>query len=200
MRLWASTLAASLMVLTGSSGSALAARPLPPIVEVEGRCEVSALDKFADTRKSFSQEAAGGGMTEALVDVRNCDFSNLNLSGKVMSGVQLQGANFKNAKLVGSQFARADARGANLAGADLSDTNAYSTNFNGANLEGAQFENSVLTMAMFGRDGPESPWANLKGAHFEGALISSSDVERICENPTLEEDTRKYELGCRKGR
>lgn len=41
---------------------------------------------------------------------------------------------------------------------------------------GAQFENSVLTMAMFGRDGPESPWANLKGAHFEGALISSSDV------------------------
>ncbi|MEW5300466.1 MAG: hypothetical protein WDW36_003396 [Sanguina aurantia] len=171
------------MVLTGSSGSALAARPLPPIVEVEGRCEVSALDKFADTRKSFSQEAAGGGMTEALVDVRNCDFSNLNLSGKVMSGVQLQGANFKNAKLVGSH-----------------DTNAYSTNFNGANLEGAQFENSVLTMAMFGRDGPESPWANLKGAHFEGALISSSDVERICENPTLEEDTRKYELGCRKGR
>lgn len=39
--------------------------------------------RFADTRKSFSQEAAGGGMTEALVDVRNCDFSNLNLSGKV---------------------------------------------------------------------------------------------------------------------
>lgn len=39
--------------------------------------------RFADTRKNFSQEAAGGGMTEALVDVRNCDFSNLNLSGKV---------------------------------------------------------------------------------------------------------------------
>lgn len=43
---------------------------------------------------------------------------------------------------------------------------------------GAQFENSVLTMAMFGRDGPDGPWANLKGAHFEGALISSSDVGR----------------------
>lgn len=26
-------------------------------------------------------------------------------------------------------------------------------------------------------------WADLAGAHFEGALLSSSDVARICENP-----------------
>lgn len=26
-------------------------------------------------------------------------------------------------------------------------------------------------------------WADLAGAHFEGALLSSSDVERICQNP-----------------
>jgi hypothetical protein len=37
----------------------------------------------------------------------------------------------------------------------------------------------------------------LQGAHFEGALLSSSDVGRICENPTLEPDTKRYELGCK---
>jgi hypothetical protein len=30
----------------------------------------------ADTRAKFSQESAGGNMTEAIVDVRDCDFSN----------------------------------------------------------------------------------------------------------------------------
>mgnify|MGYP006973273435 CR=1 FL=1 len=44
----------------------------------------------ADTRATFSLEASGGNMTEALVDIRNCDFSNLDLSGKVLSGVLMQ--------------------------------------------------------------------------------------------------------------
>ena len=43
-------------------------------------------------------------------------------------------------------------------------------------------------------------WANLKGTHFEGALLSSSDVVRVCENPTLDEYTAQAELGCRKSR
>ncbi len=47
----------------------------------------------------------------------------------------------------------------------------------------------------FGKDKGE--WANLEGTHFEGALLSSSDVERLCENPTLDLDVKKYELGCR---
>jgi hypothetical protein len=33
-----------------------------------------------------------------------------------------------------------------------------------------------------------------------GALVSSSDIGRICENPTLEEGTKRYELGCRSSR
>lgn len=163
------------------------------------RCEVTAFDKFAETRAAFSQESAGGNMVEAIVDVRECDFSNQDLSGKVMSGVVLQRANFSGAKFTGSQFARADATGANLANADFTDTNLYGTLFNGADLEGAQFENSILTGSLFGKDATGT-WANLKGAHFEGALVSSSDVARICENPTLELTTKKYELGCRSSR
>ncbi len=38
----------------------------------------------------FSQEASGGTMVEAMVDVRGCDFSKQDLSGKVLSGVMLQ--------------------------------------------------------------------------------------------------------------
>ncbi|GFH31128.1 uncharacterized protein HaLaN_30107, partial [Haematococcus lacustris] len=35
-----------------------------------------------DTRAQFSQEASSGAMTEALVDVRGCDFSGLDLRKK----------------------------------------------------------------------------------------------------------------------
>ena len=58
---------------------------------------------------------------------------------------------------------------------------------------------SILTNATFGK-GPDGQFANLAGAHFEGALISSSDIERMCVNPTLDESTKKLELGCRKAR
>uniref|UniRef100_A0A383WPB0 Pentapeptide repeat-containing protein n=1 Tax=Tetradesmus obliquus TaxID=3088 RepID=A0A383WPB0_TETOB len=168
----------------------------PPIAESAHRCDVTALDKFADTRAKFSQESAGGNMTEAIVDVRGCDFSNQDLSGKVFSAVMLQGANLANSKVVGSQFARADAKGAYLSNVDFTDANCFGTSFDGADMQGAQFENSILTGATFGKDAAGN-WANLKGAHFEGALVSSSDVGRICENPTLEQDTKRYELGCK---
>ena len=51
--------------------------------------------------------------------------------------------------------------------------------------------------ATFGKDPKTGNWATLKGAHFEGALLASSDIIRMCENPTLEEKTKKFELGCR---
>jgi len=73
------------------------------------------------------------------------------------------------------------------------------SSFDGADVRGATFENSILTGATFGKDS-SGTWANLAGAHFEGALVSSSDVGRICENPTLEADTKRYELGCRASR
>jgi len=49
-------------------------------------------------------------MAEAVVDIRDCDFSNQDLSGKVFSGVLMRGADLTSSKVVGSQFARADAQ------------------------------------------------------------------------------------------
>ena len=65
-------------------------------------------------------------------------------------------------------------------------------------LQDASFENALLSAASFGQY--KGVWANLKGTHFEGALLSSSDVVRVCENPTLDEYTAQAELGCRKSR
>ncbi|GFH12607.1 uncharacterized protein HaLaN_08322 [Haematococcus lacustris] len=143
-------------------------------------------------------EASSGAMTEALVDVRGCDFSGLDLRKKVMSGVILEEADFSRANLSGVQMSRADARGAKLVDTNFTDVNGYGTLFDGADLRGANFENSMLSNASFGKF--QGKWAELGGAHFEGALLSSSDIGRICENPTLDEDTRKYELGCRGAR
>lgn len=72
---WAAGLGAACLLLAGSGSPALAAARLPPIDDTApGRCDVSALDKFADTRATFSLEASGGNMTEAIVDIRGCDF------------------------------------------------------------------------------------------------------------------------------
>lgn len=196
----AAAICAVCCVVTAPVGPAEAAQRTrqPPVAEAQqGRCDVSALDLFASTRATFSQEAAGGNMVEAIVDVRNCDFSNKDLSGKVFSGVLMRGANLSGSKVVGSQFARADAQGAIMDGMDLTDANCYSTAFDGASLRGAQFENAVLTAASFGKSPVTGEWADLAGAHFEGALLSTSDVERLCANPTLDLETKQYELGCR---
>eukprot|EP00887_Chlorella_sp_A99_P005293 scaffold1.g5293.t1 len=193
----AAVVAALLLLGDGAPADAAGAR-LPPVREEAGRCTVEALDKFAGTRATFSLEASGGNMVEAVVDVRGCNYSGKDLGSKVLSGVMMQGADFSNTRLVGIQFARAQAQGARLSGTDLTDANCFGTAFDGADLEGAQFENAILSSATFGEYGGK--WANLKGAHFEGALLSSSDIGRLCENPTLDDSARRGELGCRGSR
>ena len=73
-------------------------------ISLHGRCpeccRLEALDKFAETRAVFSQEASSG-MDEAFVDVRGCDYSKMDLTSKVFSGVLMRGANFANSKFVG---------------------------------------------------------------------------------------------------
>ena len=132
-----------------ASPDALAARNKipPPDLRDSERCTMAALDKFADTRANFSQEAGSGGMDEAFVDVRNCIFKNKDLSSKVFSGVLMRNADFSGAKFVGVQFARVDAKGADLSNCDFTDINGYGSIFDGANLENAQFENAILTGA-----------------------------------------------------
>uniref|UniRef100_A0A7S3QW89 Pentapeptide repeat-containing protein n=1 Tax=Dunaliella tertiolecta TaxID=3047 RepID=A0A7S3QW89_DUNTE len=194
LRLFGPAMASAMLL---ASPMSVDARP-PPRENAETRCTLEALDKFADTRAKFSMEASSGGMEEAVVDVRGCSFKGMDLRNKVLSGVIMQGADFSGTNLSGVQMSRADARGANFADANMDDLNGYGTLFDGANCENVTFSNAILSSSSFGKF--ENNWANMKNTHFEGALLSSSDVIRVCENPTLLEDTRRYELGCRGSR
>lgn len=110
-RVGACVAAAAVLLCFDPLAAHAAGRKAPPITESAGRCDVAALDKFADvsilslirqqqsssctgielisflpvccpcllpacppaclqTRATFSQEAAGGNMTEAIVDIR----------------------------------------------------------------------------------------------------------------------------------
>jgi len=57
------------------------------------------------------------------------------------------------------------------------------------------FDNAILTNARFGK-GKNGEWAQLDGVNWDGALLSSSDAQRVCENPTVD-DYGKAILGCK---
>ena len=222
IRAAAAICASSLILSLYQPPASWAASGPPETVEAkESRCRLSAFDKFASTRAKFSmvrmnlvfhalsspsqashsrsQEASGGGMQEATVDVRGCDFKGSVLDGKVLSGVLMSGANCDQCSIKRSEAARADLRSASFQDVSFEDSNLFGTQFGGADLRGARFDNAILGNALFGKDS-NGEWANLVGTHFEGALLSSSDIERLCANPTLDLDVRKFELGCRSGR
>lgn len=59
------------------------------------RCSVEALGKGASTRAAFSDFATQQNK-ELYVNVEGCDFSNMDLSKEVLSGIKARGANFSN--------------------------------------------------------------------------------------------------------
>lgn len=90
---------------------------------------------------------------------------------------------------------RADFSDANLAGTVMRSVNLYNTVFAGANLEGADLTGALASGAFFGTDAQTGKPANLKGTVFEDTLLSSSDVQRMCTNKTLDFEG-KMNLGC----
>ena len=157
------------------------------------RCSIEALKKGASTRAAFSDFATQQNQ-ELYVNIEGCDFSNMDLSGEVLSGVKARGANFRNS-IFGPECSRADFSVADLRGAVIRNVNLYNTVFAGANLEGADFTASLASGAFFGKDEQTGELANLKGAVFEDTLLSSSDVTRMCSNKTLDFEG-KMNLGC----
>ena len=62
------------------------------------------------------------------VNIEGCDYSNMDLSGEVLSGVKARGANFENS-IFGAECSRADFSDANLARHAMRSSNLYNTNF-----------------------------------------------------------------------
>lgn len=184
-------------VLLASPPMALAEpgqRP-PPVAELPGGCTLEALDLFKNMRAKFSLEVGTGALPEAVLDLAMCDYSGAEMDGKVLSGAIASNAKFDNVQFTGGEMSRAKAVGSSFRNANLSSTNCYEVNFAGSDLRGVNFDNAILTNARFGKD-KDGNWANLDGVNWEGALLSSSDAQRVCENPTVDEYGKAI-LGCR---
>ena len=168
-----------------------AGRAAPPA------CSRELVAEFAAVRASFSQEVGGGGLPEAALDLSGCrNFARADLAGSVLSGADMSGASFRGANLRGAEVSRATARGADFAGADFTNANLFGSRWDGADLADARFPNAILTGAKFGRDPASGRWAELEGADFEGALLSQSDLRKLCKNPSLDDTARLEVLGC----
>jgi len=157
------------------------------------RCSLEALKKGASTRAAFSDFATQQNK-ELYVNVEGCDYSNMDLSKEVLSGIKARGANFSNS-IFPSECSRADFSSADLSGAVLRSSNLYNSLFSGANLEGADFTGALASGARFGKDSQSGQAANLKGTIFEDTLLAASDVAAMCTNKTLDFEAQAV-LGC----
>ena len=71
-------------------------------------------------------EASTGAFPEAILDLDKCDYSNLDLDAKVLSGLIARNANFENSQLTTTKYPNRR-RGSNFKGVNFEDMNAYST-------------------------------------------------------------------------
>lgn len=75
------------------------------------------------------------------------------------------------------------------AGTDFTNAVLDRVNFGKANLQGASFKNTVLSGSTFEE-------AQLQDVVFEDTIIGYIDLQKLCVNKTINEDSR-LELGCR---
>ena len=175
----AAALSASI-ALAGPVSSANAEIRLPPLDPDPERCE------RAYVGNTIGQANA---VSDRILDLRKCTFTDKDLSTKTLSGALMVDADFKGANMTEVVMSKAYAVGADFTGANFTNAVVDRVTFDGANLSNANFYNAVITGATF-------EGTNLTGAQFEEALIGKEDVKRLCDNPTLAEETR-FQVGCR---
>ena len=145
--------------------------------------------------RSMSVAQAAAGATSSSRACSDCDFANVDWSGKDLrgvryigadlSGAKLVGTNFSSARLDGVDFSRADLRnasfrGARLTGCDFSEANLHGVDFTGAKLSGCEFTRAQLTSTEL-RDvlntctGCDFSHANLSGVNLSGVRSSGND-------------------------
>ena len=175
----AAALSAS-VALAGPVSSANAEIRLPPLDPDPERCE-----------RAFVGNTIGqaNAVSDRILDLRQCNYVDKDLSTKTLSGALMVDSTFKGANMTEVVMSKAYAVNADFTGANFTNAVVDRVTFDGANLSNANFFNAVITGATF--DG-----TNLAGAQFEEALIGKEDVKKLCENPKLEEETR-FQVGCR---
>ena len=153
---------------------------LPPIDPDPDRCE-----------RAFVGNTIGqaNAVSDRILDLRKCAYVGKDLSAKTLSGALMVDASFKGANLTEVVMSKAYAVDADFTGANFTNSVVDRVTFDGSNLTGADFTNAVITGTTYEK-------VNFTDATFENALIGKEDVKRLCENPTLQGESR-LQVGCR---
>ncbi|XP_019417866.1 PREDICTED: thylakoid lumenal 17.4 kDa protein, chloroplastic-like isoform X2 [Lupinus angustifolius] len=159
-----------------------AGQRLPPLSTDPNRCE-----------RAFVGNTIGqaNGVYDKPLDLRLCDFTNekTNLKGKSLTAALMSDAKFDGADMTEVVMSKAYAVGGSFKGVDFSNAVLDRVNFGKADLQGAIFKNTVLSGSTFDD-------AKLEGVDFEDTIIGYVDLQKLCLNKTINDETRA-ELGCR---
>ncbi|KAK4489753.1 hypothetical protein RD792_000390 [Penstemon davidsonii] len=155
---------------------------LPPLSTDPSRCE-----------RAFVGNTIGqaNGVYDKPLDLRFCDYTNdkSNLKGKSLTAALMSEAKFDGADMTEVVMSKAYAVGASFKGTDFTNAVLDRVNFGKANLKGAVFKNTVLSGSTFEE-------AQLQDVDFEDTIIGYIDLQKLCVNKTINEDSR-VNLGCR---
>ena len=179
----ASAAAAAALSASVALGGPLVAKAevrLPPIDPDPGRCD-----------RAFVGNTIGpaNAVSDRILDLRKCDYNEKDLTAKTLSGALMVEASFKGTNMTEVVMSKAYAVDADFTGANFTNSVVDRVTFDGSNLTNANFYNAVIT-------GTTYEGTNLTGATFEEALIGKEDVKRLCDNPTVQGETR-LQIGCR---
>ncbi|KAL8050736.1 hypothetical protein ABFX02_06G099800 [Erythranthe guttata] len=168
--------------VTAVSPVIAASQRLPPLSNDPNRCE-----------RAFVGNTIGqaNGVYDKPLDLRFCDYTNekSNLKGKSLAAALMSDAKFDGADMTEVIMSKAYAVGASFKGTDFTNAVIDRVNFGKANLEGAVFRNTVLSGSTFEE-------AQLKDVDFEDTIIGYIDLQKLCLNKTINDDSRAN-LGCR---
>ncbi|KAG6422545.1 hypothetical protein SASPL_119121 [Salvia splendens] len=168
--------------VTAVSPVIAAGQRLPPLSTEPDRCE-----------RAFVGNTIGqaNGVYDKPLDLRFCDYTNekSNLKGKTLSAALMSDAKFDGADMTEVVMSKAYAARASFKGTDFSNAVLDRVNFEKADLTGAVFKNTVLSGSTFQE-------AQMQDVDFEDTIIGYIDLQKLCVNKTLNEDTR-VNLGCR---
>eukprot|EP00200_Dunaliella_tertiolecta_P001650 CAMPEP_0202337378 /NCGR_PEP_ID=MMETSP1126-20121109/83_1 /ASSEMBLY_ACC=CAM_ASM_000457 /TAXON_ID=3047 /ORGANISM="Dunaliella tertiolecta, Strain CCMP1320" /LENGTH=176 /DNA_ID=CAMNT_0048927555 /DNA_START=240 /DNA_END=770 /DNA_ORIENTATION=- len=169
-------------------GVAHAEITLPPLdLSDPNRCKV-----VFEAQDSGKQATRSGQVTTAVsgkvLDARQCNLQSAKLRSKILSGSLLDNTNFAGADLREARLSKAIIRNSDFRNVDFSDGVVDRIDFRDTNLNGSNFYNAIVT-------GTNFEGADLGGTNFEYALFGKEDIKKVCQNPTLVDESRE-QVGC----